>query len=74
MAEQRPFQSGEHLLDAADRAFSELSNDDWLEAFRSHPKIGEKKAERATGDEANRWSEQEQSGARDGERCGGGRG
>jgi OHCU decarboxylase len=35
-----------------------------LEAFQSHPKIGEKKAASAVAVEAQRWSEDEQSGIR----------
>ena len=65
VADARPFRSFEELLQEADRVWRSLGKDDWLEAFRSHPKIGERKAERETGREAARWSEQEQSGTRD---------
>jgi OHCU decarboxylase len=49
------------LLVIGERVWSELERDDWLEAFRAHPKIGEKKAEVEVGEAARRWSEGEQS-------------
>jgi len=52
------------LIDKADRVWWSLQSDDWLEAFHSHPKIGEKKAAAPTAVEAQRWSEDEQSGIR----------
>jgi OHCU decarboxylase len=39
-----------------------LEPDDWLQAFRSHPKIGEKKAAEAVSTQSQQWSGQEQSG------------
>ena len=63
---ERPFKSLDDLLAKADRIWWSLGPDDWLEAFRSHPKIGEKKAEHQTSPEAQHWSEQEQSGTRGG--------
>ncbi len=38
-----------------------------MEAFSSHPRIGESRAERPTGDHSAAWSEQEQSGVAGGE-------
>ena len=52
------------LIAAADRVWWSLEPQDWLEAFHSHPKIGEKKAATATAVEAQQWSEDEQSGIR----------
>ena len=52
------------IADAA-RIWWSLDSQDWLEAFHSHPKIGEKKAAAATAVEAQQWSEDEQSGIRD---------
>ena len=40
MAAAHPFASVEDLAAAADRAWRELSKDDWLEAFAAHPPIG----------------------------------
>ena len=39
-----------------------LERSDWLEAFHSHPKIGEKKAAAEVPSESKQWSGQEQSG------------
>ncbi len=65
VAALRPFWDVGQLLRIGRRVWFELKGEDWLEAFRAHPRIGESKAERATGEEARRWSEGEQSGARD---------
>ena len=62
MTDQRPFADLPDLLSKADSNWWSLSKDDWIEAFRSHPKIGEKKAEQTQSAEAKAWSEQEQSG------------
>ena len=40
----RPFRDVPELLATADCVWCELNREDWLEAFRGHPKIGEKKA------------------------------
>ncbi|HKB66140.1 MAG TPA: 2-oxo-4-hydroxy-4-carboxy-5-ureidoimidazoline decarboxylase [Pyrinomonadaceae bacterium] len=61
----RPFASLNELFAAAERAWWSLDSEDWLEAFHSHPKIGEKKAAASTAVEAQQWSEDEQSGIRD---------
>jgi OHCU decarboxylase len=55
VALHRPFDSIEHVISAADEIWRNLSPDDWMEAFASHPQIG------ATGT-AHRWSTQEQAG------------
>ncbi len=64
MAHLRPFPGPEKLLEAADRVWWELQPEDWLEAFRSHPRIGEKASARGSA-QARRWSSAEQSGTRD---------
>ncbi|HEX3142836.1 MAG TPA: 2-oxo-4-hydroxy-4-carboxy-5-ureidoimidazoline decarboxylase [Pyrinomonadaceae bacterium] len=61
MAASRPFENEEELFDKADEISSSLTNDDWLEAFRAHPKIGEKKAATAQTQQEQSWSSQEQS-------------
>ena len=48
-----------------DRIWWALESADWLEAFDSHPKIGEKKAAASVARESLSWSEKEQSGTRD---------
>jgi OHCU decarboxylase len=57
----RPFKSIDDLLAKADSVWWSLDQEDWLEAFRSHPKIGEKKAAAAQSEQAQSWSAQEQS-------------
>lgn len=64
MVRQRPFSDIGELFRKANNVWWSLGSADWLEAFRSHPKIGEKKAA-ASGAETSRWSEEEQSGTRD---------
>ena len=64
MVDSRPFHEARSLFESADRVWWGLGREDWLEAFRSHPKIGERKAARETGAEASRWSEEEQKQAR----------
>jgi OHCU decarboxylase len=61
MAAARPFASVEQLFQAADGTWHSLGPDDWLAAFRAHPRIGERRAEHPrAGTEA--WSRQEQAG------------
>ena len=43
LAAARPFRDVEELSANADRIWRSLGADDWLEAFRAHPRIGEKK-------------------------------
>lgn len=64
MVSARPYKSLDELVAAADRVWWSLSSQEWLEAFHSHPKIGEKKAAAATTAEAQQWSEAEQAGVR----------
>ena len=61
MSDTRPFADFNHLTKEADRIWRSLTDDDWLEAFRAHPKIGEKKAEATQSARAQGWSAQEQS-------------
>ncbi|MDB4951944.1 MAG: Allantoicase [Gemmatimonadetes bacterium] len=64
MAAARPFVSEEELLDAADATWDALPPEEWLAAFRAHPRIGERKAERPQAGTAA-WSAQEQAGVGD---------
>jgi 2-oxo-4-hydroxy-4-carboxy-5-ureidoimidazoline decarboxylase len=56
----RPFSTPEDLFSAADRVWQQLTPDDWMEAFRSHPRIGERHAEKATTAASAAWSAAEQ--------------
>ncbi len=64
MTEARPFASLEGLQAMADSVWRSLTEEDWLEAFRAHPKIGEQKATAAQSEQARNWSSQEQSGVK----------
>ena len=60
VANKRPYQTLTELITHANDVWWSLDRDDWLEAFRSHPKIGEKTlGEKKIGDQ---WSSQEQAG------------
>jgi len=61
MSDARPFGDLGQLMKEADQVWWSLTEEDWLEAFRAHPKIGEKKATTAQSDTAQKWSAQEQS-------------
>ena len=62
MTGARPFPTLEALIASASEIWWSLDRNDWLEAFRSHPKIGEKKAAETVSAQASQWSGQEQSG------------
>jgi len=62
MSNNRPYSTLESLITHADRLWWSLTPDDWLEAFRSHPKIGEKKASHKVSAQSSQWSGQEQAG------------
>jgi OHCU decarboxylase len=59
---RRPYSSVETLLTTADEVWWLLQPVDWLEAFQSHPKIGEKKATAPVSEQSREWSGQEQAG------------
>ena len=62
LASQRPFPTEQTLIAAANEIWWSLDHSDWLEAFRSHPKIGAKKAADKVSAQSQQWSGQEQSG------------
>jgi len=59
MAAKRPVPDETSLLVTSDESWRALSQSDWLEAFRSHPRIGETKALNASHQSAT-WSDEEQ--------------
>jgi 2-oxo-4-hydroxy-4-carboxy-5-ureidoimidazoline decarboxylase len=69
LAARRPFESEEELMEAADSIWWSLESKDWLEAFSSHPKIGERKAAHPGPKKAQAWSLEEQAGIRDAPRA-----
>src|SRR5260370_13543635 len=64
MAQLGLFQTAEQLHDSAGRVWWGLQQEDWLEAFRQHSKIGEKKAAVAQTPRTSQWAGEEQSGTR----------
>lgn len=64
MAESGPFESVGQLCSMANAVWWDLTEDDWLEAFRSHPRIGERKAAAEVSTQALDWSNQEQAAVR----------
>ena len=65
LSDARPFKDADALLHKADSVWWSLSEEDWLQAFRAHPKIGEQKAAIAQSEQARSWSAQEQSAIQD---------
>lgn len=61
LVEARPINTETELLERSDAIWSTLSPNDWDEAFRSHPRIGEGKTSVAIAQSAD-WSLAEQSG------------
>jgi OHCU decarboxylase len=59
----RPFPSLDDVFAAADKVWSQTDPEDWLEAFRHHPRIGERKSQAPQGKVAADWSAGEQSSA-----------
>jgi OHCU decarboxylase len=60
MANRRPILSETALLAACDEVWKNLPESDWLEAFRSHPRIGESHAPASATDQSAAWSGEEQ--------------
>ena len=62
VAAHRPYATADDLFKVADRVWATMEEPDWMEAFRAHPRIGERKAAHATA-QSSQWSRQEQSAA-----------
>jgi 2-oxo-4-hydroxy-4-carboxy-5-ureidoimidazoline decarboxylase len=60
MASHRPLFDERALLVASDEIWKKLKPSDWMEAFRSHPRIGESKPEIHDSAKAAAWSGEEQ--------------
>jgi len=59
---RRPLPNEPELLAASDEIWNCLSQSDWMEAFRSHPRIGESTAGDPATARSTKWSAQEQQG------------
>ena len=59
-----PFGDIHAVLAAADDVWRNLGPDDWREAFRHHPRLGETRSEVAQDDLGRIWSSTEQAGVR----------
>jgi 2-oxo-4-hydroxy-4-carboxy-5-ureidoimidazoline decarboxylase len=59
LANRRPLADEAALLAASDEIWRSLSQTDWLQAFRSHPRIGESVTHALAGQSAS-WATQEQ--------------
>jgi len=57
---RRPIRDGASLLAASDEVWKNLPESDWLEAFRSHPRIGESHAPPSASPQSASWSKGEQ--------------
>jgi 2-oxo-4-hydroxy-4-carboxy-5-ureidoimidazoline decarboxylase len=62
LAARRPFAHEQELFDVSDAVWAGLAEDDWREAFDSHPRIGQQHAHAATA-ESLAWSSEEQRAA-----------
>lgn len=62
MASSRPYPSLVNLCEIASRVWNSLSPDDWLEAFASHPAIGQTDNRSSRSQISRSWSIQEQKG------------
>ncbi len=60
MASRRPLFDEAALLSASDEVWKGLNESEWVEAFRSHPRIGEASSETPSSAKAAVWSGEEQ--------------
>ena len=63
LASRRPFADEAALAAASNEVWLALPEEDWQEAFDSHPRIGQKHAQSLATEESLRWSAQEQRSA-----------
>jgi 2-oxo-4-hydroxy-4-carboxy-5-ureidoimidazoline decarboxylase len=61
MAASRPVEDVATLLATSDRIWRDLTAADWLDAFQSHPRIGETRGPIESSARSQHWSAQEQS-------------
>ena len=61
LVQARPIADETELFDRSDAIWLSLPLSDWDEAFRSHPRIGERKDAATATQQSAKWSRQEQS-------------
>ena len=67
MASRRPIYEEAALLAACDEVWNNLAESDWLEAFQSHPRIGESGGPASASPQSTLWSRTEQQKVADAE-------
>jgi 2-oxo-4-hydroxy-4-carboxy-5-ureidoimidazoline decarboxylase len=65
MAARRPYSDESAVAIASDEVWRSLETSDWMEAFRSHPRIGESVSSAHENESSAAWAQQEQSKAAD---------
>jgi len=60
MAAKRPITDAAALAVASDQVWNQLPEEDWLQAFASHPRIGASRAPAKAKLQSHAWSQQEQ--------------
>ena len=60
MAARRPFMDEADILTGSDEVWKSLPESDWMEAFRSHPRIGEGPSPAIARERSAAWSGEEQ--------------
>ena len=65
MVSRRPLADEAALLAASNEMWRSLKASDWMEAFHSHPRIGESRAAHPPAAQSVAWSAQEQSNVAD---------
>ncbi|HTS37282.1 MAG TPA: 2-oxo-4-hydroxy-4-carboxy-5-ureidoimidazoline decarboxylase [Candidatus Solibacter sp.] len=60
LAGRRPFTDQRSLVASSDEIWNRLNVSDWMEAFSTHPRIGERKMPQAGSRQSAAWSSEEQ--------------
>lgn len=60
MAARRPLRQAAEVIAASEAVCAGMTREDWMEAFGSHPRIGERKAQGAVTAASLQWSGEEQ--------------
>jgi 2-oxo-4-hydroxy-4-carboxy-5-ureidoimidazoline decarboxylase len=60
MANRRPIANEALLLEASDEVWRSLNEQDWMEAFQNHPRIGESRTTESANRRSSEWSAHEQ--------------